>query len=366
MGKLKTIARLLLVMCCLRPASAGPTETAQNRNTSWSVFPVLMYDTDIGVGYGGKGKIVNLFRKRESFDLMLFNSSKGERTYTFMFSWPDLELRQRTVYPVSLDIKAEYSKYLKQYYFGQGQDSSKENLTYYTDEKKELQITLGRGFSPGFVMELQYSLKNVAFFNVEAGRPFSEDLGRVGEGFSPYASAVLHFDSSDSRIHPKEGVRFTVRGDAAADWLGNGNASYRRFRLDLRAYNRVLGEQNVLALRILMEQIGGGDVPLFELPVLGGGSEYNALRGYQFGRFRDRGKLLVNGEYRFALWKRLGGNLFVDAGTVWPDWGHIRLAGLAANAGWGLRYYLANFVVRFDMGFGPEGTGIYFNFGHVF
>lgn len=36
------------------------------------------------------------------------------------------------------------------------------------------------------------------------------------------------------------------------------------------------------------------------------------------------------------------------------------------DIGWGLRYYLQNFVVRFDMGFSGEGTGIYFNFGHIF
>jgi len=36
------------------------------------------------------------------------------------------------------------------------------------------------------------------------------------------------------------------------------------------------------------------------------------------------------------------------------------------NIGWGLRYYLQNFVVRFDMGFSDEGMGIYFNFGHAF
>jgi len=333
---------------------------------SWSLFPILMYDTDIGVGYGGKGKIVNLFRKRESFDLMLFNSSKGERTYTLLFSWPDLELRQRTVYAWSLDIKAEYSKYLKQYYFGLGPDTSKDDLTYYTDEKKELQITLGRGFNPSFVAELQYSFKNVAFFNVEQERAFTDTLERAGEEFSPFASLVLRYDTSDSRIHPREGIRFTLRGDAAGGWMGNTNAAYWRYRLDLRSFKRLWGERNVLALRALVEQAGGSDIPLFELPVLGGHSEFNALRGYQLNRFRDRGKLLLNGEYRFSIWKRLGGNVFVDAGTVWPDWGRIHLDRMAANAGWGLRYYLANFVVRFDMGFGPEGTGIYFNFGHVF
>lgn len=36
------------------------------------------------------------------------------------------------------------------------------------------------------------------------------------------------------------------------------------------------------------------------------------------------------------------------------------------DIGWGLRYYLQNFVVRFDIVLIDEGIGIYFNFCHVF
>ena len=79
MEKLKTIFRLFLVMCCLRPAAAGPQGSMEDRNVSWSLFPILMYDTDIGYGYGAKAKFVNYLSRKESFDLILFNSSKGER-----------------------------------------------------------------------------------------------------------------------------------------------------------------------------------------------------------------------------------------------------------------------------------------------
>ena len=57
-------------------------------------MPILMYDNDIGFGYGGKVKFVDYLGKKESFDLILFNSSKGERWYVFTFSMPDLEIRQ--------------------------------------------------------------------------------------------------------------------------------------------------------------------------------------------------------------------------------------------------------------------------------
>lgn len=83
-------------------------------------------------------------------------------------------------------------------------------------------------------------------------------------------------------------------------------------------------------------------------------------------RFQDKGKFLVNAEYRFPLWRKLGGNVFMDGGLVWPSWSGIKFNKAVVDIGWGLRYYLQNFVVRFDMGFSTEGMGIYFNFGHVF
>ncbi len=149
-------------------------------------------------------------------------------------------------------------------------------------------------------------------------------------------------------------------------WMGNKNAAYFRTSLDVRAYWRLFHSRSVLAVRTLIQKISGYRVPIFEMPVLGGGSEFSALRGFQFNRYRDLGKILFNAECRFSVWHRLGGNLFVDAGSVWPNWKRIQLSAFAVSAGWGLRLNLDEFVVRFDMGFSREGLGIYFNFDHIF
>jgi hypothetical protein len=61
-----------------------------------------------------------------------------------------------------------------------------------------------------------------------------------------------------------------------------------------------------------------------------------------------------------------GGNVFLDVGRVWPSLSGASLDKIAVDVGWGLRYYLRNFVARFDMGLSREGEGIYFNFGHIF
>jgi len=333
---------------------------------SLSVFPFLMYNTDIGVGYGGKAKFVNYLSKKESFDFFVFNSSKGERLYVFAFSIPDIEIRQGKRYAISLDFKAEYNKLLKYSFYGIGASSKEEDKTIFTFEKAELQMKIGRGFTPHFVMEANYVLKNVKYINVEESKPFTNKLKEVGEKFSPYASFIISYDTSDSQIHPKRGFRLLFQNDVASSILGNKNASFHRFSLDFRKYILLFGQKDVLAFRGLFQKISGKKIPLFEMSVLGGDSEMTAMRGYRLNRFADKGKFLINAEYRFPLWKKLGGNVFVDGGCIWPSFSEIKRTKAVVDIGWGLRYYLQNFAVRFDMGFSNEGIGISFNFGHVF
>lgn len=352
------------------PESASASQESEDVDTkkSLSTFPILMYDTDIGVGYGGKAKFVNYLSRKESFDLIVFNSSKGERWYVFNFSIPDIEIRQGKIYSLSFDLKAEYDKYIKYYFYGTGPDSKKDDETGFTYEKKELQLRFGRGFTPRFMMEAHYILRNIKYFKVEEDRPFSEMLEEIGDQFSPLVSLVARYDTSDSQIHPKRGFRLIFQNDVASSFLGNKNARFYRFTLDFRKYILLFGQRDVLAFRTLVQKISGKTekIPIFEYSVLGGGSEITAMRGYRLNRFQDKGKLLVNVEYRFPLWRKLGGNVFLDGGLVWPSWSGIRLDKAVVDIGWGLRYYLQNFVVRFDMGFSNEGMGIYFNFGHVF
>ena len=52
------------------PAAGEPVS-----RRSISPFPIVMYDTDIGFGYGGRIKLVDFLARRESFDLILFNST---------------------------------------------------------------------------------------------------------------------------------------------------------------------------------------------------------------------------------------------------------------------------------------------------
>jgi outer membrane translocation and assembly module TamA len=75
---------------------------------------------------------------------------------------------------------------------------------------------------------------------------------------------------------------------------------------------------------------------------------------------------LTSMEYRFPIYGKVGGVVFIDSGRVWPGLSEFSLLEWHHDWGLGLRYYLKNFVVRFDAGTSREGTRVFFNFGQVF
>jgi len=371
----KTIVILFGVLAVIAAFQAAPL-AAQTADTgipdrsykSWSALPILMYDPDIGVGYGGKAKFVDFLGHKESFDLILFNSSKGERWYVFTFQIPDIEIRQGKTYKISFDLKAEYDKYLNYSYYGVGMGSSKDNESLLTHETKNLQLTLGRGFAPNFIVEASYVLRSIDYYDFREGDEgyLAPELLTLEKKFAPYVSIVLRYDTSDSQIHPTTGVRLMFQDDFAAGLVGSKDASFNRLTADFRKYFLVFGAKDVFAFRTLIQYVGGDSIPLFDLSSLGGGGTLTCMRGYSLNRFLDKGKFLANVEYRFPIFWRFGGNAFVDLGNVWPSLGDISWGKTAVDYGLGLRFYMPDFAVRVDVGFSKEGMGLYFNFNHVF
>jgi hypothetical protein len=96
-------------MLILPRTSAGQDEKRVQSDTSSELefLPILSYDTDAGVGYGIKSFFLNYLHNNESFDVVLFNSTKGERWYRVVYSLPDFERRQGTVYPLALDLTVD-------------------------------------------------------------------------------------------------------------------------------------------------------------------------------------------------------------------------------------------------------------------
>jgi endonuclease/exonuclease/phosphatase family metal-dependent hydrolase len=327
-------------------------------------FPIVTYDSDIGFGYGAKVFLLNQLKAGESFDLTLFNSSKGERWYRFVFSLPDFELRQGKIYPLALDLVIDYDKYIKNNFFGIGNESNYGDREIYTREPLDIDLTLSRGFSRRLVGQLGFRYKTVRNFNFAAESRLREITPELNAGRAYYASVFSNwrFDSRDSFINPSRGL--VLQGEL--EWAPDsslGNVAFTRSAFWAQAYTTLFYPKTVLALRLGAQALSGKDLPAQVLLPLGGNT---SLRGSPQDRFLGKASILANAELRFPLLWRLGGVLGFDAGRVWPSIKDFDRRSWASNPTLGLRFVMNTFVVRFDVGFGKEYTGVYFNFGHLF
>ncbi|MBN1273554.1 MAG: BamA/TamA family outer membrane protein [Candidatus Aminicenantes bacterium] len=344
-----------------------PREEAKMKKTDKAKFeflPILMWDTDIGVGYGIKLFYFNPFRLNESFDLVLFNSTKGERWYRLVFSWPDFERRQGKKYPISFDIMLDYDKYLKNNFFGIGSGSAFEDREKYTREPFEITLTASRGFSPTLVGQFGLRYKTVDNYNFEENSRLVHTPPELNTGRATVSSlyANLRFDTRDSFINPSSGL--VLQGEAEFAFKTSfANFGYKKIAGWIQYYKILLYPKTVMALRLNVQNLFGENIPVQFLLPIGGGS---TLRGSPQDRYLGKASAVFNGELRFPLFWRFGGVVGFDAGKVWDSLGDFDFKGWAANPTVGLRFYMSQFLVRLDIGLGKDSTGLYFNFGHVF
>lgn len=127
---------------------------------------------------------------------------------------------------------------------------------------------------------------------------------------------------------------------------------------------------------------GSNSLRAFHIRSIGPGSYHPQASRYSYLDQTGDIKLEGNIGYRFTIYERLKGALFVDAGNIWllkkdvqRPGGEFRLSGLwkeiALGTGFGLRYDFSYIVVRADLGIplhAPYDTGKsgYYNIDHRF
>ena len=363
--KLKSIIILIFLfvfssVSLVSTVTNTPEPNPYSRRTI-NIFPILMYDSDIGFGFGGKGNFKNQFSERESFDLILFASTKGEQWFRFIFSIPDPEIRQGSRYPLSLDLTLEYDKFLKSNFFGFGNDS-KDNSWQFPLELTKLELILGHAFTESVIAETGLIYDHTSVYDYKGVNPLlTPDISGTGENLTSSITGRIRWDTRDSSVHPRKGWKIYLGCDLALKSLG-GDHEFNCYQLEICHYRNLFSPEHILAFRQLINHVDGS-APYFEQSIIGG--TWTA-RGYKADRFIDKTMTLTSMEYRFRVYKWIGAVLFGDSGRVYRSFKKISLQDWHNSWGAGLRFYPGAFVVRFDIGMSREGTRIFFNFGHVF
>jgi len=342
------------------------------------LFPILSYDTDAGFGYGAKAFFYDQLNTRESFDIILFNSTKGEQWYKFVFSTPDFESRQGTEFPLALDVTFEYDKWKNYnlYYYNlevEGMNSANQQVEFKDQcvyELVETKIFLNRAFRKDLTGSLGLKFKSISTYDYRRDTILTspENIeNKYQEAPSvKYLSANLNakWDTRNSFINPSTGLVLEIELEYAPNILED-NSSFFRQAFIVRYFTEIFFKNLILASRA-MEQVlisESGSSQFLAIPV--GGS--NTLRGVPVDKFRFYSEFLFNNELRFPIWWRFGGIAGLDIGygsnkDLYPE----AMIEWIVNPVVGLRFFMDNFIVRADVGFYKGDIGFYLNFGHIY
>src|ERR1035437_2724229 len=251
--------------------SKADSSGMQKREKSYEILPIISYDTDVGLGYGAKTFFLNYLQCKESFDIVAFNSTKGERCYRFVYSLPDFELRQGTVYPWAFDIIADFDKYIKNNFFGTGEAAGFSQREYYTKTPFEFSMNLSRGFTRNIVLQAGIKYRSVNTSNFEPGSKFFSLPDPRSRGTVKYLALSLSFryDSRDSYINPGYGSVVQLSSELAPN-LGGPFLPYMNAGFWLQNYYTLFYPKTVLAVRFGMQSVFVNDLPVQLLIPLGG------------------------------------------------------------------------------------------------
>lgn len=183
-------------------------------------------------------------------------------------------------------------------------------------------------------------------------------------------AANILYDNRLNQINPEKGAYFNAVFRQNMHFLGS-DQSWNSLIIDARKYFPIGQKQNVLALWSYNWLVLGGHAPYLDLPATGWDTYNNTGRGYIQNRYKGRGFVDLEAEYRFGILHNglLGGVVFANAESV-EDFPTNKFTTIAPAAGAGLRIKFNKFSktnIALDYGFGTNGShGFFVNLGEVF
>lgn len=180
---------------------------------------------------------------------------------------------------------------------------------------------------------------------------------------------IVRHDSRDIPVNAWKGVYVDLEAIFYNNWMGGDN-HYQIYLVDYRQYLNLGNTAQTMAWQV-KARFGVGDVPFGEMGQLGNPFD---LRGYTWGRFRDKSLFLILPEYRQMFYNkkrdryRHGVVAWVGTGTVFDfDRTDSQKVQWLPNFGVGYRLELQpRMNLRLDIGMGQGTSGIYFNFNEAF
>ncbi|MEM9548168.1 MAG: BamA/TamA family outer membrane protein [Bacteroidota bacterium] len=257
------------------------------------------------------------------------------------------------------------------FYHGIGTDTPVEHIATVEANQILLKERVLRRLKNNIYLGLEFDLQRLSGVNFVFDDPespnFEFPLGHEGSSNIGLGLGLIH-DDRHNVLNVRKGL-FSELAFLHYNPSWGSTYEFTSILFDTRAY-RPMGKNNVLAIQVL-GQFNFGDIPFNQLALMGGES---IMRGYYYGRYRDRNQMATQIEYRFLpiplkFTKRLGFAVFAGAGSVFNQVDELNVSNIEVSGGVGLRFLLfpqKDIWTRFDFAVTEEGTGFYFFIGESF
>lgn len=184
---------------------------------------------------------------------------------------------------------------------------------------------------------------------------FDTTLGKLG--------GVVSYDRRDNSLEPKNGEYVIGAYMVGLDELGS-DFEHDKWTLAGNVY-RSLGTKTVVAARASYCGVSTGG-PFYDLCLYGMSSD---LRGYETGRYRDRGFWAAQAEVRHKLGGRFGVVAFAGVGESMATPSDFGDGKFLPAAGAGLRFRPSketSINLRLDFAYGRDSKAVYLSLGEAF
>lgn len=354
----------LLVLAALagtvRPAAAADgEESAKGRETYRARVigvPFAYYSPETKLAFGAGG-VVNFRAGRRKAEtrtssVWAYASYNMAKQFNVMVK-PEITFGGNDLYLGGL-VRWERAP---QKFFGVGNDMPAGAVESFTPRHLVVELGVKRRVRGPLFAGVRFDYERMTMEKVEAGGLLDAgDIAGSRGGTLTGFGVSLDWDTRDAVLFPHRGSFVQVTADAYG-LIADGDFSFNRLVVDLRRY-LPLGAAGVLALQGYVYS-SGGEVPFHRLAQAGGES---LLRGYYKGRYREKGLIAVQAEYRALITKRVGVAGFAGVGDLFPGWAGLRLEKLVYSLGTGLRYVVNKrdgTTLRLDLAWGRSSFGVY-------
>lgn len=352
--------RLGVIFLVLSGTLSLSAQGKKNKRVKYSALPIAYFSPETGVAVGG---LVNA---------NFYLQDSAYRPSTILLGGAYTFKNQVLLYlPFELNwgsnkflVKGELGYYRYFYnYYGIGPEF-KNTFELYTVHFPRIRAFGAYRFYGRHYAGLKYNFDDYNIQEIEAGGLLARSEVEGNQGSLVSLAGILHiFDSRDYNFSATKGWFITTSLDHNGAVFGS-DFTFSRITSDIIRY-LPLGGENILALNLY----GGttfGEAPFQELLLMGGPSK---ARGYFLGHYRDNALVLLQAEYRFQIWNRLGAVMFSSIGNVGQRLDKVALKTAKWNAGLGLRYIINTddrLNVRVDYAIGRQTSGLYITVGEAF